>query len=146
LHLPKRAGNKKKRRNFEMTQHTPEVQALIDALKDAREYVSSESCMERIDIALAALTPKPEKVYVLPTLKDRMPEQIAFCKEWGFYDDGWNTLRELTAIEPPAQKWNMPEWNEVETSDECFFFGPPGLRVTEGTFNAFRDKIMAMNN
>ena len=133
-----------------VTQHTPEVQSLIKAATKARDqqYSGTDNWKE-LDRALAALTPKLEKVYVLPEWKDRPRDQREGCifqKVPQFY---WDYFRELTAIEPPVQKLNMPTWDKLDKNENgCFHFIAGGILmgIDEPIYNAIRDKTMAMNN
>ena len=129
-----------------MTDHTKEdIEALIEALKDAREYVSSESCMERIDKTLAKFAPKPAKVYVLPEWGERSAALTQWCIDVVCYKDEWNNLRELTATDAPAQKWNMPTLQQIkEICGQSYGTTPTNLLDT--WYEALRNKIMAMND
>ena len=133
-----------------MTQHDPDVEALIEALKDAREYVSSESCMERIDKTLAKFAPKPAKVYVLPEWQSI--ESIYFLSWLSAHNinqNDWQELRELTATEAPAQKWNVPKWVDVPKDSNGWFDFTSENGITnhcgEQAYNAFCAKIITTN-
>jgi hypothetical protein len=132
-----------------VTQHTPEVQALIGAATKARDqqYSGTDNWKE-LDRALAALTPKPEKVYVLPEWKDRTHDQREWCISQKVPQFYWDRFRELTVIEPPVQKWNMPEWDKADKNENGqfqFIAKDILMGVEKSIYNAIRDKIMGMN-
>jgi hypothetical protein len=44
--------------------------------------------------------------------------------ERNMFDEAWQELLELTATDAPAQKWNMPKWDELfDKRDGYFHFG-----------------------
>ena len=96
-----------------MTQHDPkDVEALIEAF-DRYELHRNDSLSigsyDRLKAARAKLKPKPEKVYVLPPT-DAMTVELRYWYISNNLDEReWDTLREVTATDAPASKWNMPE-------------------------------------
>ena len=94
-----------------MTQHDPDVEALIYELKLQDKdggYIS-----DGVRQTLAKLEPKPEKVYVLPEWEHRTENQIIWCRNENVSHDAWIQLRYFTATDVPAQVWNMPTWEEL---------------------------------
>jgi len=82
-----------------MTQD-PKVQALIDAARNVAELNRGAgrtgAMYSALYKALAAFEPGDEMESVLPEWEVTTSEQRRFAVDWGFYGDGWKTLRHIT--------------------------------------------------
>ena len=56
-----------------------------------------------------------------------------------------NPNSEFTTIEPPAQKWTMPPWDELKLDANQVFSINSRAAISNASYNSLRDKIMAMN-
>ena len=135
-----------------MTNHKPEdVEALIDAAKIILLSNPEDDYARRdLSAALAKFAPKPAKVYVLPEYGLSMPAAInAWLSYHTVGQSKWQELRELTATESPAQKWNVPKWVDVPKDSNGWFDFTSENGITnhcgEQAYNAFCAKIMTTN-
>ena len=136
-----------------MTQHDPkDVEALIEAF-DRYELHRNDSLSigsyDRLKAARAKLKPKPEKVYVLPPT-DAMTVELRYWYISNNLDEReWDTLREVTATDAPASKWNMPLYDELHErfGSDAFITIKDGCAIHHDfrTFwNKTRNKIMGL--
>jgi hypothetical protein len=134
-----------------MTQHNPaDVEALKLAAIAARNTIAQagdyHGIISQLDTALAKLEPKPEKVYTLPAWAHRGQQHFDYCAAFALGPLAWDRLQELTAIEPPVNKWNVPEWAELVPENTGWVEIDPTLTpIAAITYKALRKKIMGMN-
>ena len=100
-----------------MTQHNPkDVEALIDAAKRASDHFNRTGIVSletELNAALAKLEPKPEKPreWWLNVYPDKVPMPYDHPDDaaYGLRVNGETVhVREVTATDAPASKFNMP--------------------------------------
>ena len=115
-----------------MTQLDPKVQELLDAVDAVINYTNSfygsdGDVFLKLKSAHEALSPKPDKVPVLPAQEPDwwqdflLPISAVVPSNYTIQSRGlWNRLVELTSIDAPEPKplpFNVPEWEDAPEQD-----------------------------
>ena len=129
-----------------MTDHTKEdIEALILVARKAASAlfrVGLNGDSTDVEKVLAKFAPKPAKVYVIPSWNDffkahRNTHFISLTKA------EYEQVRELTATEAPAQKWNMPPLQQI--NEICGQpYGTAPTNALDTWYEAIRNKIMGL--